>query len=241
MFTNHLKSVMNVLRTSWSNLLMNLLIIPMSIFFGDINYDMFKDDILSDLCDIYDMKNIVTGPTCFKSEKPTLLDVFLTNKPNSLCISINIDTKISDFHNLTGFISRAHAPKCGKRVIKYRSIKHFNVEEYSRDMHSVPFHTCDIFDDVGDIVWAHEQLVTSVIDSHTPLKQRCVKNDQIPFMNATLRKAIHQRNMWRSRSFGDKRNTTAREKYVFWRNVFFLWNWRSPPWMAIILSNVAAP
>ena len=30
--------------------------------------------------------------------------------------------------------------------------------------------------------------------------------------------SIHKCNMWRSRSFGDKRNTTAREKYVFWRN-----------------------
>ena len=114
MFTNHLKSVMNVLWTSCPNLLMNLLIIPMSVFFfGDINCDMFKDNILCDLCDIYDMKNIVTGPTCFKGETLTLLDVFLTNKPNSFCWSINIDTGISDFHYLTGIISRAHAPKCG--------------------------------------------------------------------------------------------------------------------------------
>ena len=109
---------------------MNLLVIPMSVFFfGDINCDMFKDNILCDLCDIYDMTNIVTGPTCFKSETPTLLDVFVTNKPNSFCRSINIDTGISHFHNLIGIISRAHVPKCGKHVIKYRSMKHFNVED----------------------------------------------------------------------------------------------------------------
>ena len=77
------------------------------VFFGDKNCDMFKDNILYDLCDIYDMKNIVTGATCFKNETPTLIDVFLTNKPNSFCRSINIDTGISDFHNLTGIISRA--------------------------------------------------------------------------------------------------------------------------------------
>ena len=122
------------------------------VFFGNINCDMFKDNILCDLCDIYDMKNIVTGPTCFKGETPTRLNVFLTNKPNSFCRSINIDTGISDFHNLTGIISRAHAPKCEKRVIKYRSMKHFNVEEYSRDKNYVLFHICDIFDDVDDIV-----------------------------------------------------------------------------------------
>ena len=85
---------------------------------------------------------------------------------------------------------------------------------------------CDMFKenilwdlcDVDDIVWAHEQLVTSVIDSHAPLKQRCIKTIKFHLMNATLWKAIHQRNMWRSRHFWDKQNTTAREKYVFWRN-----------------------
>ena len=74
----------------------------LTIFFGDINYDMFKDNILRDICDVYDLKNTVHGPTCFKGENPTLLDVFLTNKPNSFCNFINIDTGISDFHNLTG-------------------------------------------------------------------------------------------------------------------------------------------
>ena len=28
----------------------------MTIFFGDINYDMFKDNILRDICDVYDLK-----------------------------------------------------------------------------------------------------------------------------------------------------------------------------------------
>ena len=188
------------------------------VFFGDINCDMLNENVLCDLCDIYDMKNLVMGPTCFKGETPTLLDVFLTNKPNCFCQSINIDTGISDFHNLTGIVSRAYAPKSQKRMIKYRSMKKFKTEEYMRDMNFVPFHVCDIFDDVDDIVWAHGQLVTSVIDSHAPLKQRCVKNRQIPYMNSTLRKAIHQRNMWRNRHFRDKRNTTIREKYVYWRN-----------------------
>ena len=57
----------------------------LAIFFGDINHDMFKDNILHDLCDVYDLKNVIRGPTCFKGENPTLLDVFLTNKPSSFC------------------------------------------------------------------------------------------------------------------------------------------------------------
>ena len=72
----------------------------LAIFFCDKNHD----NILHDLCDVYDLKNVIRGPTCFKGENPTLLDVFLTNKPSSFCNCINIDTGISDFHNLTGVI-----------------------------------------------------------------------------------------------------------------------------------------
>ena len=49
------------------------------------------ENVLCALCDIYDMKNLVMGPTCFKCETPTFF-VFLTNKPNCFCQSINIDT-----------------------------------------------------------------------------------------------------------------------------------------------------
>ena len=92
-----------------------------TVFFGDINCDMLKTNVLCDLCDIYDLKNIVSEPTCFKGETPTLLDIFLTNKPKSFCHCINVDTGISDFHNLTGIVTRAHAPQSERRVLTYRS------------------------------------------------------------------------------------------------------------------------
>ena len=38
-----------------------------------------------------------------------LLDIFLTNKPKSFCHCINVDTGISDFHNLTA-LSPEHTP-----------------------------------------------------------------------------------------------------------------------------------
>ena len=190
----------------------------LTIFFGDINYDMFKDNILHDLCDVYDLKNVIRGPTCFKGENPTLLDVFLTNKPNSFCNCINIDTGISDFHNLTGVISKVHAPQSSRRRITYRSMKYFDQEAFNRDLSNVPFHVCDVFDDVDDIAWAQQHLLSSVINFHAPLKHRFLRTNQVPYMNGQLRKAIHQRNMWRNKHFKDKRNSIAREKYVHHRN-----------------------
>ena len=98
--------------------------------------------------------------------------MLLTNKPNSFCNFINNDTGISDFHNLTGVISKVRAPESNRRLITYRSMKIFDQEEFTRDLTTVPFHVCDIFDDVDDIVWAQQKLISCIVDIHAPLKQR---------------------------------------------------------------------
>ena len=124
---------------------------------------------------------------------------------------MNVDTGISDFHNLTGVISRAHTPQLNRRMITYRSMKNFN---FSRDLDLVPFNVCEIFDDVNDIAWAQHNLLSSVIDLHAPVKRRFVRENQVPYINGELRKAIHQRNMWRNKHSTNKWDTAARDKYV---------------------------
>jgi hypothetical protein len=53
---------------------------------GDLNYDILtpdKSQVLDDLCDIFDLTNIVKNPTCFMNGyEPSLVDVILNNKNN---------------------------------------------------------------------------------------------------------------------------------------------------------------
>ena len=58
----------------------------------------------------------------------------------------------------------------------------------------------------------------SVLNEHAPLKTKWIKKEQVPYMNSELRKAIHQRNMWRNKHFKNKRDKLARQNYVKWRN-----------------------
>ena len=97
-------------------------------------------------------------------------------------------------------------------------MKYFDQEEFTKDLANVPFHICEIFDDINDTVWAQQHLLSSIIDIHAPLKQRFLRKSQVPYMNSQLRKAIHQRNMWRNKHFKDKRDSIARNKYVHYRN-----------------------
>ena len=56
------------------------------VFLGDLNYDMKHPDKcknLMEICDIFDLTNMVKESTCFK-DVPSLIDVILTNTPGKI-------------------------------------------------------------------------------------------------------------------------------------------------------------
>ena len=188
------------------------------LFFGDLNQNFLSENALTCVCDVHGLKNIVKEPTCFKAINPTLLDVFLTDKPNSFVDRLNCDIGLSDFHNYICVASRLHVPFDSKRKLKYRTMRKFNCKYFNEDLCNAPFHVCSIFDDVDDAVWAHKNLYEYVLEFHAPVKTKTISNKQVPHMNSNLRKARNQRNMWRARHFKNRNNKTFRHNYVYWRN-----------------------
>ena len=75
---------------------------------GDLNYDCFepsKSKPLIDICDIFDLTNMVKPAICFmKNCNPSLVDVILTNKPRFCFNAVNFGCGISDWHNLIGVV-----------------------------------------------------------------------------------------------------------------------------------------
>ena len=83
---------------------------------GDLNIDLLdpsKDtsNHLSDLLDVFNLKNLVKEPTCFKSDKRSLVDIILTNKPRSFHKTQGFVTGISDFHKLVVTVLRSYYKK----------------------------------------------------------------------------------------------------------------------------------
>ena len=190
----------------------------LSVFVGDMNCNPLINRNLCDVCDVFGLKNIIKEPTCFKADIPTLVDVFLTNKPRSFSGVINTDIGSSHFHNFIGVASKMFAPLFPKRKLVYRSMKHFCDDLFQNDLENVPFHVCNIFEDIDDIYWAQNNLFMSVLNEHAPLKVKCINKPQVPYMNSELRKAMNNRNMWRGKHFRNKKDKYARSMYVKWRN-----------------------
>ena len=166
---------------------------------GDLNYDCLdrtRGSTLLDLCDIFDIKNIIKTATCFmKNCQPSLVDVILTNQSRLCFGALNFGCGISDWHNMIGVAVRGAAGREQKQKTKYRSFKNFDQNEFNEDVGQVPFHAAYVFDDIDDIYWAHERLLNDIIDKHAPVKERVLKSRRPAFMNGDLRRAVYKKRM----------------------------------------------
>ena len=88
-------------------------------------------------------------PTRIGKTSSTLLDLILTNNSRRIFSSGVVDADISD-HFLIYTILRATAPRLRSRKIQLRSLKNFDQDLFLRDLHNVPFHVMEVFDDIDD-------------------------------------------------------------------------------------------
>lgn len=191
------------------------------LLIGDLNYNMLcenKRKTLTDLCDIFDLKNLIKKATCFtKNSEPSLVDVILTNRPNSFGKTLIHDTGLSDVHHLVACTMKAKLKRVPKEKIFYRCFKNLDEEEFLKDIEQAPLQVAHVFDDLDDVRWAQGTMLNNVINDHIPLKQKKRKPSKAPFMNEELRRAINYKKKLH-RNYFRERNSTNWENYRKQRN-----------------------
>ena len=75
-----------------------------------------QDDNLKDFCSLYNFKNLIKEPMCYKNTlNPSCIDLIITNKPNSFQDTNVIEVGLSNFHKLTVSVVemffKKHLPK----------------------------------------------------------------------------------------------------------------------------------
>ena len=78
---------------------------------------------LSDLNDAFSLSNLGTDSTCFKSNKGSVIDLMLTNKPKSFYKSHSFVTGLSDCHKLIVSFLRTSFQKLPSKFLIYRNQK----------------------------------------------------------------------------------------------------------------------
>ena len=74
---------------------------------GDLNVG-FNNSHVRDFCDTYDLKSLITKPTCYKTpENPTCIDLLLTNHTRSFLIFCVFETCLLVFHKMIVTVMKA--------------------------------------------------------------------------------------------------------------------------------------
>lgn len=171
---------------------------------GDLNFDMSRDDKnfqLVNLCDVFNLANIVKQPTCFRpGSVPSLIDVFLTNKSDLCANHCNFNCGLSDMHNIIAVQLKAKVNIKKRHFISYRSFKHFDLDTFLTDTANIDFNIDD-FTDVNNAYDHFAEAFKNVVDKHVPIKQKRPVAKPAPFMNKTLKQAIYKKRMLQNKYF----------------------------------------
>ena len=79
----------------------------------------------------YNLTSIINRPTWYKNpDKPTCIDLILTNCPGSFQNSCVTETGLSDFHKMAVTVIKTSYRKIESRVINYQDYKSFSNEGF---------------------------------------------------------------------------------------------------------------
>ena len=93
------------------------------------------DTILSNFCEIYNFKNFIKDKTCLKNpNKPSSIDLIITNRSKSFQNSMFIETGLSNFHKICIRVIKMYYSKHKSSIIHYHKSKDFNNDAFIEDL-----------------------------------------------------------------------------------------------------------
>ena len=164
------------------------------LLIGDFNSEV-SESTMAEFCEIYNFKNLITEPTCFKNIlHPSSIDVILTNKIRSFQNSQTLETGLSDHHKMTITVLKSYFSKQDPVTINYRDYKLFNKFTFQDELLNK---FGSMFTNINYELFEHTFM--DLLNKHAPMKTKYVRANNSPFMNKILSKAIMTRSRLRNK------------------------------------------
>ena len=154
------------------------------ILLGDFNCEI-SHSALEEFNLLYSLKSLIKTPTCFKSiSNPSCIDLILTNRSSSFQNSSTIEIGLSDFHHLVLTVLKTTFKKKPPMVREYRDYKGYNSVNYLNDINRS-------LAGIDLTLMPHDDFVNMllhILQRHAPIKTKCIRGNDQPFMTKELRK-----------------------------------------------------
>ena len=152
---------------------------------------------------------MIDPQTCYKNpNKPTSIDLILTNHPNYFQKNNVFETGLSNFHMMVATELKMVFQKLRPCIVAYRDYKHFDNEKFRSDIQS--------FASEKNLK-CFKETVFCICNKHAPVKRKYARANEAPFVKKELRKAITKRSRLRNK-FLKMKSITDRKNYNVQRN-----------------------
>ena len=154
-------------------------------------------------CDNYNLKTSIKQPTRYKNpDKPTQIDLLLTNAPRSFQSACVLETRLSDFDLMTLTVMRKSFKKLQPRIINYRSYNNNSNEKFKSCLLNELRKEDFANNDKGFEKFCN--IIMKVLNKHAPWKKKIVRGNKIPLMTKNLSKEMMKRSRLRNRFLKDE-------------------------------------
>ena len=165
---------------------------------GDLNCDVIKSipdpytRKLQLLCSLYQMEQLINEPTRVTRTSASLIDLFLTTKPENISGSGVIHLGISD-HSLI-YAVRKHTLQKARQILReVRDFKNFSENDFIDDISQLPWDMSYQFEN-PNICWqVWKSLFLEVLDRHAPLRHKRVRGISVPWITPKIKQLMRNR------------------------------------------------
>ena len=166
---------------------------------------------MKNFCDINCLKSLIKEPTCFKNpDKPTCIDLMLTNRSNLFQHSSTFETGLSDFNLLAATEFKMGLNKLKPKIIVYPDYKNLDNAKFRYDIVTA---TSNV-DNFG----MYKNTTFDIFNCHVPMKKKYIRDNEAPFLSKKLHKAILKRSRLRNK-FLKHRTDTNKKNYSTQRDL----------------------
>ena len=172
------------------------------VFLGDFNAGI-EETTMKSFCESYNLTNLIKQPTCFKNpEKPSCIDLTLTNRPKSFQTTCVIETGLSDFHRMTVSVLKMRFRKLPPRIISYRDFSNYHNANFINSLTEILFEGENTESFVKDPDCFYK-VCTEVLNQHAPRKKKYVCGNNKRLINKALSQTMMQKTKLRNKFLKD--------------------------------------
>ena len=127
---------------------------------------------MKSFCESYNLTNLIKQPTCFKNpEKPSCIDLILTNRSQSFQTTCAIETGLSDFPRMTVSLLKMQFRKLPPRIFSFRDFSNYHNANFINSLAEIRFEGENTESFVKDLDCFYN-VCTEVLNQHAPRKKK---------------------------------------------------------------------